>query len=276
MALTSVPSARLCPVEGSRMVWVGLIVLGISVGAFGTLIGAGGGFLLVPILALMYPEEPPELIASISLAVVFFNALSGSISYARMKRIDYRAGLAFSAASIPGAILGARTTASIERSTFDLLLGIMLVFGSIAMLLLGSRIAPDAGAHNAPAPASRRRLALGAAISFVVGYISTLLGIGGGIIHVPLLVFALGFPVHAATATSHFVLALTALAGTSQHLAAGIFQHGVRRTIAISAGALIGAPLGARLSRNAHPAWIVRSLAIALCLVGLRLMWASV
>lgn len=258
------------------MAWVGLILVGIAVGIFGTLIGAGGGFLLVPILALAYPKEPPELIASISLAVVFFNALSGSISYARMKRIDYRAGLAFSAASIPGAILGARTTASIGRSTFDMLLGIMLLVGSIAMLILGSRIAPHSGGPPATAPASPRRLALGAVISFVVGYVSTLLGIGGGIIHVPLLVFALGFPVHAATATSHFVLALTALAGTSQHIAAGIFQHGILRTIAISAGALIGAPLGARLSRNTHPAWIVRSLAIALCLVGVRLVWASI
>src|SRR5689334_2613615 len=105
------------------MVWLELGLLGIAIGAFGTLIGAGGGFLLVPTLALLYPQDPPELIASISLAVVFFNALSGSISYARMKRIDYRAGLAFSAASIPGAILGARTTAAIDRSTFDLLLG---------------------------------------------------------------------------------------------------------------------------------------------------------
>lgn len=258
------------------MVWFGLVLLGVAIGAFGTLIGAGGGFLLVPILALLYPGEPPELIASISLAVVFFNALSGSISYARMKRIDYRAGLAFSAASIPGAILGARTTAAIERTTFDLLLGIMLLVGSIAMLILGSHISPDAAAHAAPAPASPKRLALGVAISFVVGYVSTLLGIGGGIIHVPLLVFAIGFPVHVATATSHFVLALTALAGTSQHIAAGIFQHGIRRTIAISAGALVGAPLGARLSRNTHPAWIVRGLAIALCVVGVRLTWASI
>ena len=64
-----------------------LIPLGFVVGAYGTLIGAGGGFLLVPVLLLLYPRETPETITSISLAVVFFNALSGSIAYARMKRI---------------------------------------------------------------------------------------------------------------------------------------------------------------------------------------------
>ena len=70
-----------------------LLFLGLVVGAIGTVVGAGGGFLLVPALLLLYPSERPETITSISLAVVFFNALSGSIAYARMKRIDYKSGL---------------------------------------------------------------------------------------------------------------------------------------------------------------------------------------
>jgi uncharacterized membrane protein YfcA len=69
---------------------IGLIALGFGVGAYGTLIGAGGGFVLMPILLLLYPDDRPELLTSISLAVVFFNTLSGSEAYAMMKRIDYR------------------------------------------------------------------------------------------------------------------------------------------------------------------------------------------
>ena len=65
-----------------------LLPLGLFIGAFGTMIGAGGGFLLVPILLLVYPKENTELITSTSLAVVFFNALSGTWAYSRMKRID--------------------------------------------------------------------------------------------------------------------------------------------------------------------------------------------
>ncbi|TMA11893.1 MAG: sulfite exporter TauE/SafE family protein, partial [Deltaproteobacteria bacterium] len=87
-----------------------LIPVGFVIGAYGTLIGAGGGFVLVPLLLLLYPEEKPEIITSISLAVVFFNALSGSMAYGRLKRIDYRSGIVFSVATIPGAILGALTT----------------------------------------------------------------------------------------------------------------------------------------------------------------------
>lgn len=63
----------------------------------------------------------------------------------------------------------------------------------------------------------------GLALAFVVGFISSLLGIGGGIMHVPALVHVLDFPVHVATATSHFVLAMTASAGTVAHIASGTF-----------------------------------------------------
>ena len=70
-----------------------LIPLGVVVGTVGTMIGAGGGFLLVPVLLLMYPGVSPDNITAISLAVIFFNALSGTFAYSRMGRIDYRSGL---------------------------------------------------------------------------------------------------------------------------------------------------------------------------------------
>ncbi|HEX2387234.1 MAG TPA: TSUP family transporter, partial [Candidatus Binatia bacterium] len=84
-----------------------LIPVGFVIGAYGTLIGAGGGFLLVPLLLLYYPQESADTITSISLAVVFFNALSGSTAYARARRIDYYSGLLFALAAVPGAVLGA-------------------------------------------------------------------------------------------------------------------------------------------------------------------------
>ena len=68
-------------------IYIWLTLLGFVIGTYGTLIGAGGGFVLVPILLMLYPNESPEIITSISLAVVFFNAMSGSLAYSRMKRI---------------------------------------------------------------------------------------------------------------------------------------------------------------------------------------------
>ena len=112
---------------------------------------------------------------------------------------------------------------------------------------------------------------LGVIISVFVGYISSLLGIGGGIIHVPVLVHVLNFPVHIATATSHFVLAVMSLSGTVVHVSSGVLSKGMLQTIALSIGVLFGAQLGARLSNRFHGVWIIRSLAIALGIVGIRI-----
>ena len=113
---------------------------------------------------------------------------------------------------------------------------------------------------------------LGVGISLAVGYISSFLGIGGGIIHVPALSYFLNFPVHIATATSHFILAFMALAGTVVHIMTGTFSHGVHRTVSLAIGVLMGAQFGAHLSERLNGVWIIRSLAIALGLIALRIL----
>ncbi|HUU64720.1 MAG TPA: sulfite exporter TauE/SafE family protein [Dehalococcoidales bacterium] len=97
---------------------------------------------------------------------------------------------------------------------------------------------------------------------------------GGGIIHVPALIQLLGFPAHVATSTSHFVVAITTLAAVTVHAVTGAFTEGVRRAAVLSAGAVIGAQFGARLSQKVSGAWIIRLLAVGLALVGIRLLIA--
>lgn len=264
-----------------------LIPLGFLIGAYGTLIGAGGGFVLVPVLLVLYPRESPKIITSISLAVVFFNAVSGSWAYARMRRIDYRSGVLFAMATIPGAILGALSTSYIPRRLFDAVFGVLMIAVSILLLLYPSKTTQAAG--NSRRDHLTRSLVekdgtvhtysynpkVGVALSVFVGYISSLLGIGGGIVHVPLLVHCLNFPVHIATATSHFVLAIMALTGTVVHVVTGSFSHGVYRTIYLGIGVLVGAQLGARLSSRVQGDWIIRGLAIALGFVGIRILFMA-
>jgi uncharacterized membrane protein YfcA len=235
---------------------------------------------LTPALLLLYPREAPETITSISLAVVFFNALSGSLAYARSKRIDYKFGLIFSAATMPGAVLGALTTTRISRTRFDLLFGLLLVL--IALLLAVSpakktipQVEHAGGWPRSITGLSRFGLLVGIMLSTVFGFISSFLGIGGGFLYMPALVYLLHFPVHVATATSLFVLTITALTGSAAHIAAGLFHHGVRRAIALSIGAILGAQVAAKLSQHIRGDWIIRSLAIALGLVGLRLVAVS-
>jgi uncharacterized membrane protein YfcA len=85
----------------------------------------------------------------------------------------------------------------------------------------------------------------------------------------------LNFPVHIATATSHFVLAVMALTGTLVHVARGAFEHGIRRTAILAVGVLLGAQIGARLSNRVGGRWIIRGLALALVFVGIRLIWSE-
>jgi uncharacterized membrane protein YfcA len=266
--------------------YVWLLPLGFAIGACGTLIGAGGGFVLVPVLLLLYPDEAPEIITSISLAVVFFNATSGSIVYARMKRIDYKSGAIFSIATIPGAILGAVTTSYFPRRIFDLVFGILIIAASIYLAKDGvtkwdtnTDLAPRRSNFHRSLIDSRGvrhnfsyNAILGTGLSVFVGYISSLLGIGGGFLHVPILVRLLNFPVHIATATSQFILAIMALAGTLAHVLTSAFAHGIRRTIILAVGVMIGAPFGAFLSNRLHGDWIIRGLALALAFVGLRIL----
>ncbi len=264
--------------------YVWLIPVGFIIGTYGTLVGAGGGFLVVPLLLVLYQDENPEIITSISLAVIAFNALSGSVAYARMSRINYKAGILFSIAAIPGAVLGALSTALISRLAFDVLFGLLIIVAAVYLLLHPMNVQNTSRGNSLqfhpqnPIEADHSskkhlyKLAAGIVLSFFVGYLSSLLGIGGGIIHVPVLVRLLDFPVHIATATSHFILAIMALTGTIVHIITGTFYHGVHRTIALSIGVICGAQVGALLSNRLSGAWIIRGLAVALGGVGLRLL----
>lgn len=260
-----------------------LITLGLGVGAFGTLVGAGGGFILTPLLLLLYPSDSPATVAAISLMVVFFNAASGSVAYARQRRIDYRSGAVFAVATLPGAIAGAFAVEVAPRRLFTAITAALLL-GLSLWLLLRTSAASDATATGS---ATTRvitdrdgttyryspRVGRGAVLSVGVGFVSSFLGIGGGIIHVPLLVGALGFPVHLATATSHFVLANMAFVGSLTHLAAGNFDGGdaLPRALLISVGVVVGAQGGAWLSRRLHGRHIEQLLAAALVLLAVRL-----
>ena len=260
-----------------QLLW--LIPLGFFAGGYGTLIGAGGGFVLVPALLFIYPGEAPETVTSISLAVVFFNALSGTLAYARSNRIHFKSGLIFAAATIPGAVAGALATTGMSRDRFNLVFGLLLIaMATFLVINPGKKTAAgmaQAGSDiKKPLTLNGSLLMAGAGVSTVFGFISSFFGIGGGFLYVPALVYLLRFPIHTATATSLFVLTITAFTGSVTHVAAGFFQHGFRRAIALSIGAIIGAQIAARFSQRIHGEWILRSLAAALGLVGLRLIAA--
>jgi uncharacterized membrane protein YfcA len=259
-----------------------LMLLGAAIGAYGTLIGAGGGILLVPALLLLYPREAPSTIASISLAVVVLNVLSGVLAYGHMHRIDYRAGLLFGAATVPGAVLGAYATSLLSRQLFDLLFSVLVLTLATFILIRPTpkQQSPRGSRHhvthtlidfkgtNYSYSFSNR---LGVLLSLVIGGISSMFGIGGGPFQVPVLVYLLDFPLHVATATSQFMLLIMSSVGSVSHLLAGSFVHGHRRTVFLGLGVIVGAQLGARLSQLLSGRSINLILAAGLLLIGIRL-----
>lgn len=271
------------------LVELSLVFIGFAIGTFGTLVGAGGGFILMPVLLLMFPAESPEILTSISLAVVFFNAASGSLAYSKMKKIDYRSGIIFSIAAVPGAIAGSYTVKYINRNIFNIIFGLILILVSVYIYFRSAKKADVS--KFVPGHYSKRMLIdsedneyayafehkTGIIISIIVGFVSSLLGIGGGIIHVPAMVNLLNFPVHIATATSHFVLAIMALTGTVTHIIDGSFTpDSILKTIYLAVGVVAGAQLGAKLSKKIKANFIIKALAIALCIVGARIFLLTV
>jgi uncharacterized membrane protein YfcA len=263
-----------------------LLAIGITIAAFGSLIGAGGGFLLVPVLLHLYPEDPPALIAATSMAVVLCTTVSGTLAYARMGRIDYKSGALFSLAIFPGAILGAVATHFVRRALFESAFGTLLIF--LALQILKGTQASAAGETESRRwirrnfsdrygerfdYGFRRNLALWT--SFVVGFLANLFGIGGGPIQVPVLVRWLGFPVTVATATSQFVTAIMASAGVVAHLVMGSYAIEPGRVMWLALGAVIGGQIGPVLALRIRSVHIVRILAAAITLIGAHLIYQA-
>lgn len=252
-----------------------LFAAGLGIGTLGTLIGAGGGFMIVPLLLFGLRFTPQHAVGT-SLSVVFLNALSGSIAYMIQRRVLYRMGVAFAVATIPGALLGATLVQYLGSRWFTLLLAFFLLLLA-GFLFRGQTFGKTAHRHPTSAevgPLTSPVMRLGILLSFLVGVISSLFGIGGGIVHVPFLIVILGLPVHAATATSHFVLAITSLAGTLIFLRNGQVDFPV--AAAMGVGVLLGAQAGARLSTRMRSEPIRRVLALALSVFALGLIFRHV
>lgn len=266
-----------------------LVLAGFIIGTCGTLIGAGGGFILVPLLLLFYPNLPPETVTAISMAVVAANALSGSAAYARSGRIDYKAGVIFALFTIPGSILGVYTVQYIPKQSFNLIFGILLMALSAFLFFKKQRETPQPQEDGFEQNGLKHRRLVDTAgavyrysysqrngifISIIVGYMSPLLGIGGGIIHVPAMVNWLHFPVYIATATSHFILAVMSTVSVIVHAINGTYNNPevLKMVACLAAGVIPGAQVGAYFSHRVKGTSIIKLLAVCLMLVGLRIL----
>ena len=263
------------------------LALGLGVGLLGTLVGAGGGFILTPVLLLLFPDRPSEIIAATSFGAICLNALSGSLAYYRMRRIDLKTSLSFALAGAPWVIVGVYATSEVVRGPFDVLLGLFLLALCVSIInppppLKKSR----AGARGLGALARRRivdrtgrvyeyafRFRLGVLLSSFTGFLASFLAIGGGAIHVPVMIRVLRIPPHVATATSQGVLLCTSFLALTVHFLNGNLRTMTGVVLPLALGTIAGAQPGAAYSNRVKSATLARVLAALFSIVSLQLLY---
>ena len=214
-----------------------LLPLGFAAGILGSMIGLGGGLVVVPVLTFF--GFSPALAASNSLFAAFSNAVASTISYAKQKRIEYSLGLKLGLLSIPGTILGALISDQIAPSLFKILFGILLVASSVYIY---SKRKMEPKVYNT----SKQVMVLAVAASFFAGIISSLFGIGGGIVFVPLMVIAIGLSMRLAAPTSQLILLFASASGMIAHSILG--HPDFYQAFLLAIGAFGGGLVGSRLS----------------------------
>ena len=256
-----------------------IFVAGTVAGGLGALLGLGGGIFLVPFLNLGF-NFPITAAAAISLTTVIATSSSVSAQRAGNQLINLRLGMLLEVATAAGSLLGGVTAQLLAQSVLQRLFGVIALVVALIMMtrlkrrnvildptadpgVLGGRYYEEESGGMVTYRVKRLPVAIAA--SFVAGNVSSLLGIGGGIIKVPVLNAWCGVPLRAAAATSAFMIGVTATAGAMIYYGRGQIVP------VLAAAAVLGVQLGSwggmRFARFASSAWLKLLMAGVLVVV---------
>ncbi|MCZ8517755.1 sulfite exporter TauE/SafE family protein [Paenibacillus filicis] len=257
--------------------------VGLISATLGSLVGLGGGIIIVPALVYLGPYFVGEHVSvatavGTSLAVLIFTALSSTLTFMKQKRIDFKSGMLYFITSGPGAMLGSYTTQFVNAKSFQLSFGIFMLLMAI-LLVLRDYLRPlklqwkiqrtyvdgkgdtyEYGYSVLPA----------LVIGLLVGFVSGLFGIGGGSLFVPAMVLLFRYPPHVATATSMFVILLSSMMGSITHL--GLGEINFWMVLYLAPTAIIGGWLGAQTASRLSTKKLLWVLRITFVLVALNMI----
>lgn len=266
------------------MEFILLVFIALCSGIVGALVGLGGGIVLVPATLFiglnlgMIPDLTPQKVVGLSVVMMIFTGLASTISYMKSKTVDYKSGFIFFIGSIPGTIVGAWVNKGLDLPSFNLYFGILLIILS-TILLVRDKLKPvkwfvENGSKNEFTDAAGQNFVYGypvwfaLALTFAIGFVSGLFGIGGGSMLVPAMIILFLFPPHVAVATSMFMVFLSSIVNSASHIYFGHVPW--LYTIPVIPGAYIGAKLGAALNKKIKSDTLVFALRIILLLLGIR------
>ena len=247
-----------------------LVMLGFFAGLLGALTGIGGGVLLTPILALHFGIPIRQAIGTSLVAVITTSAASSSVHLQR-HTTDIRLGMTLELATALGAAVTAYLVGYFNRNLLEGLFAGFLLYSSITILVRRGRVkneeAPPLNGDAVIPPYEPKRYPLGLGASLIAGGLSGLLGIGGGPIKVPVMFIFMEVPLMVATATSNFMIGVTAAASAIVYYRRGDILVEIAAPLAV--GVFLGSLLGARLAPRIHTKYVVYLLvAIMLYLSG--------
>ncbi|ALS23812.1 MULTISPECIES: sulfite exporter TauE/SafE family protein [Paenibacillus] len=259
-------------------------VVGLIAATFGSLVGLGGGIIIVPALVYLGPyfigeSIPISTAVGTSLAVLIFTALSSTVTFFKQKRVDFKSGWLLFITCGPGAMLGSYTTQYVNAKSFQLGFGIFMLFMAVLLILRDylkpldikwsiERTYTDGKGQTFQYGYSVLPVLV---IGLAVGFIAGLFGVGGGALLVPVMVILFRYPPHVATATSMFVILLSALMGSTTHFALG--EVNLWMVLGLAPTAIVGGWLGAVIASRLGSKKLLWVLRVTFLLVALKMIW---
>ncbi|CAN5326774.1 sulfite exporter TauE/SafE family protein [soil metagenome] len=227
----------------------------------GSMLGLGGGVFLVPLFTLFFGVDPKIAIGASAVAVIT-NSVVGSTVHLRNGFTNIRLAMLLGVTTISGAIIGALIAIVANASVLNLVFGLVLLYAAISMLVRRQVAVPNAEPAD-PDPFELRstftdratgntviyipqRVPIGLGASGFAGVLSGLLGVGGGVIQVPMMNLLMRIPMKAAAGTSSFLVGMTAVATATVFYADGQIDPTV--VVPAMIGIFIGSQIGSNLT----------------------------
>lgn len=242
---------------------VALVGFALAVGVYGTIIGAGGGFVLIPGLVLVFGLDGVEAVGTgaVTLAAI---GIGGARTYDRAGMVDREGALWFAAGSVPSALFFSAVVA--DRIDGDILVDLLaLLLLALAVFVIAMPTTVDGEA--APPPRSRQAMPAG---GVVVGCLGGTFAVGGGLVTLPFLARLRRLGPHRAAATTAATAMLSSLASSTGHAIAGNVAWGTASVLVV--GALAGSTLGARHAGRLPARLVLVMVAAGLLVTGVALL----
>jgi uncharacterized membrane protein YfcA len=223
---------------------------GLAAGVLGSILGVGGGFIMVPLLSIVF-HVPMHFAVSAGQACVLATSSISASYYIRQHLAHVRLGLALGISSAIGAIAGALVGSHLNGTVLSVAFGFVLMYVAYRMNQ-GNGKAEQRVANVEACKVDH--WGAGQALAFVGGVLSGLLGIGGGLVNVPVMCLVMGVPMRLAAATSTYMIGMTAVAGVTVYYAKGMMDLLVAG--ACACGVFLGALVGPRIGMRVHTRYL--------------------